>query len=105
MVLVLSFSSMRLTSLVLYAGHCLRRRASLQLLRKHLSATAAEHQGGIVSIALNNPRKRNALSSAVLTTLLEQLQAAKSEPTTKVVIISHWMMIPNTTESSVQDMT
>lgn len=42
---------------------------------------------GIVIIGLNNPRRRNALSTQVLQSLYDQLQTAKSNPNTKVVII------------------
>ena len=42
---------------------------------------------GIVTLALNNPKRRNALSTTVLHTLLEQLKAIKAHSNAKVVVI------------------
>jgi enoyl-CoA hydratase/carnithine racemase len=42
---------------------------------------------GLVSVALNNPKKRNALSTAVLQSLHDRLLAAKADVSTRVLII------------------
>lgn len=53
--------------------------------KRYLSASASAE--GIVSIALNNPHRRNALSTSVLESILEQLETAKADPSTRVIII------------------
>jgi len=51
--------------------------------------TLVEDVGGIRNITLNNPRKRNALSLALLTELHGLLSAAAESRTVKVIVIGH----------------
>jgi enoyl-CoA hydratase/carnithine racemase len=55
--------------------------------RKFSAATTTSPPRGIRSIALNNPQRRNALSTPVLESLLSQLHMAKADPSTRVVVI------------------
>jgi len=51
--------------------------------------TVVEDIGGIRNITLNNPKKRNALSLALLTELHQLLTEASESRTVKVVVIGH----------------
>jgi len=51
--------------------------------------TAVEDVGTVRTITLNNPKKRNALSYAMLSELREHLLAAASSPAIKSVVIAH----------------
>lgn len=51
------------------------------------ASTTSKNNDGIVSIALNNPCQRNALSTTVMESLQKQLASAKADPTTRVIVI------------------
>jgi len=51
------------------------------------SSSTATNKDGIVSIGINNPQRRNALSSQVLESLQQQLAKAKADASCKVIIL------------------
>ena len=48
----------------------------------------AERQSGILRLTLNRPGARNALSSALMRTLLEALEAAAADQTVRAIVIA-----------------
>ncbi|CAB9520856.1 hydratase domain-containing protein 3, mitochondrial [Seminavis robusta] len=66
--------------------HCLRQ-IRYPLSTSSATASTSNIPDGIATLALNNPKRRNALSSSVLSTMLEKLLKIKSDPATKVLII------------------
>ncbi|MGQ0847311.1 MAG: enoyl-CoA hydratase family protein [Sporichthyaceae bacterium] len=53
------------------------------------SLVLVETAGGVTTLRLNSPANRNALSTAMLSAILEALDAAEADPSTRVVVLTH----------------